>query len=1045
MITNIKILYIILIFNIYCFAQITNELISQEQFLEFDKLTVNEGLSQNLVMFISQDKQGFLWFGTADGLLRFDGIDINKINNIRGLNKPPVYYYSCLLNDDSTFWFSTELGLMLYNPILNSTKMFPLPSFLNNPGKSNIIRNLTKINDEIIFFELTGMGLVSFNTKSKEFNMLHTVNSGEIKLFGDIAKVIPINNKIFVVTLNEILMYSIKEQKFYLLAEFPKGITVNCVYNDSNNKLLIGTNKGIFSFNLFSDATVAVNKSPVKLTFPKNNDININLENITSLYKDSKDIFWIGTDNGLARFDELSNIILYYSYNPLVSSSILPGSIIILYEDKSENLWISVLNQGLCKLSLKNKRFYTIKNEPGFPKQLVTDINSNIHVDKNDKLWLSGSGITSIDFNNNKTTLYKTGKNNFPKNVKRIYTVNDSSLIVLATINSNHKRRIFIYDKNLNNRKELLVNNKIIDDVNNIYLRKSNNFLICATKDSIFEINPFNNKFIKSHFIFNKYNFVPTIAFVDFITEDSGNNLWIGTNFGLLNIIDSLNTFNFYSDTTFSTAILSSSVITSLAFSDNENLWVGTISGLNKLNIKSNVVKTYYNKDGLPNEKIWSLLIDNKKRVWATSNSGIFRLEELPNNKSAIRSFTIEDGLPSNEFVIAASAKDSKGNFYFSSVSGIIYFHPDSIKDYKNNFPIILTDLKYYGESDTSIYGISYISNFNIPYNKKIFSLRYSVLDYTSPHRNIYQYKLSGYDENWINAGKRREIFFTNLDPGEYKLFIKSANSDLVWSENPLILNFEIIPPFWMTWWFRGFIILGIVIFIGFIIRNYELKKIRKQIEELKQQKAIEAERSRISRDMHDEIGSSLTQIAIMSELAVRESTDKKEINLKLQNISEKSREVIDSIGEIIWAMNPKNDTLENLIWYVREYTSRFMEAAFVSVVFNIPNEIPIIKLSAEIRRNIFLIIKEILNNIIKHSGATKTELSFIIKNNIYELIINDNGKGFDINSNRKFGNGIVNIKKRVEDCNAEFDLNSTVNKGTTFRIQFKINNHQYL
>lgn len=1035
-------LYFILI-NVNIYSQIVSELIPSEQFLNFEKLTVNEGLSQNIVTFVYQDKLGFLWFGTADGLNRFDGIEIKKIRSINGIPKTPIYNFSHLENDDSTFWIGTEYGLMLYNHINNSARMFKLPQNLNSAGNTNVINNITKIDDNTLFFELSGIGLISFNIKLQVFELIYGINSNEIKLFGYIAGIINSEDNVIIITNNNILLYVKNSRKFFVVNNFPDGINANCVYNDTvNNRLLIGSSKGIYTINVsdigFNNSIDYLNK----LIFPIKNGININSEYIFSFHIDKKGIFWIGLENKLIRYDKTRDLIINYSHNPLIPSSILEGNTVGIFEDKNDNLWLMLLNKGLCKIDFKKNKFNSISNLPGFPKQIYDAINYNIHIDKNDKLWLSGKGITYIDFQKNKSIIFPPNLNNYPANVRRIFSLNNSSMIVLENRDSKQfGKNVYIYDNNLNNKKEVLINNKPLRNINNIYLRNNSNNLLCVTKDSIYEINLINNKYVKTNFNFHKNKFTPPIPIVDYITEDKNNNLWLGTNFGLIFIDDSENTFKYYSDTTESTAILPSPTVTSLAFSDDKTLWLGTISGIYKFNLESNTFKGYTENEGLPNNKVWSLLIDNKKRIWASSNLGIMRLEENQNGGINIRNFNIDDGIISNEFIVAASAVDSKGYFYFSSLNGIVYFHPDSIFEKQNNSPIVITDLKYYGISDTSIRGISYLSDFIIPYKNKVFSFQYTALDFSSPGKNVFEYKISGYDEKWINVGKRREIFLTNLDPGKYQLLIKYANSDMVWSVNPLVLNIEIVPPFWMAWWFRILLFFCVIGITGLLIRNYELKKIRKQMEELKRKQAIESERLRISKDMHDEIGSTLTQIAIMSELAARDSADKKDVNIKLLNISDKSREVIDSISEIIWAINPQNDSLDNLVSYIREFSSKFLDTASILIKYNIPDNIPEIKLSSQFKRNIFLIIKEILHNIVKHSEATQTQFDLILNNEFLEIEICDNGKGFDLSSTRKFGNGIKNINKRIEECNSEINIISKINIGTTITIKTKLSN----
>ena len=250
---------------------------------------------------------------------------------------------------------------------------------------------------------------------------------------------------------------------------------------------------------------------------------------------------------------------------------------------------------------------------------------------------------------------------------------------------------------------------------------------------------------------------------------------------------------------------------------------------------------------------------------------------------------------------------------------------------------------------------------------------------------------MEGVDKDWVYSGTRRYASYPNLDPGKYIFRVKGSNNDGVWNEAGTSIAIIISPPWWGTWWFRIIPFL-LIVSVGGTVRYVEMKKIKRKIEMLEQERALERERTRISRDMHDEVGSSLSEIAILSELAKKKP---EEAEQRVQEISERAAEIIDSVSEIVWAMNPQNDKLDNLIAHTRRFSVKYLGLANINCQFIAPEIIPSYPLSAELRRNIFLVVKEVLHNIVKHSCAS--EVSFIIElfNHQLNIKIEDNGKGF--------------------------------------------------
>ena len=298
---------------------------------------------------------------------------------------------------------------------------------------------------------------------------------------------------------------------------------------------------------------------------------------------------------------------------------------------------------------------------------------------------------------------------------------------------------------------------------------------------------------------------------------------------------------------------------------------------------------------------------------------------------------------------------------------------------------------------------------------------------------------MEGFEDDWIYGGTRREVRYTHLDPGEYVFRLKASNNDGVWNEQPLSVRINIVPPFWKTSWFIGGSFLAALALIAGSARYIFVRKLRRTVGRLEQEQALQRERARISKDMHDDVGASLTRISLLSEVAKREVASPERVQSSIEKISDLAREVVTNLDEIVWAVNPKNDTLDSLASYITEYASMFFESAPVHCRFDVPEKIPSHHLTAEIRYNIFNAAKEALTNILKHSRATEVHLAFRLQNSSFELLIEDNGAGFSPDKVPRFSNGLTNMRQRMTDINGTLSLSSKPGEGTTVKFHLPL------
>jgi signal transduction histidine kinase len=386
--------------------------------------------------------------------------------------------------------------------------------------------------------------------------------------------------------------------------------------------------------------------------------------------------------------------------------------------------------------------------------------------------------------------------------------------------------------------------------------------------------------------------------------------------------------------------------------------------------------------------------------------------------------FGIEDGVQSLEFSGGAYFKDSDGVIYFGGINGFNYFNPDSIAINQYAPAVVISEIKV---MDVRVKGEP--GELVLSYDQNFISIEFSALDFSVPKRNKYSYILEGFQKSWINTGgSNRTATYTNLPSGEYTFMVKGTNSDGIWNENAASIRIIINPPFYQTWWF----VTLVLITVAFLIYYLGTVRIKSQLE-------IEKLKLKIASDLHDNIGAGLTEISILSEVAERSEGHSSSIVKKdLQKISDTARQLVDSMSDIVWVVNPQRDSLHDLIVKLKDSYNEFFSAIGISFQVKNVEKSDDIKLPMEYKQNLLLMFKEAINNAIKHSGCKKIILEAFYKNDLIEIVLKDDGNGFDLN-NVKFGNGIKNMESRANKIKGKLSWNAENGKGTTVIFSGKL------
>ena len=314
---------------------------------------------------------------------------------------------------------------------------------------------------------------------------------------------------------------------------------------------------------------------------------------------------------------------------------------------------------------------------------------------------------------------------------------------------------------------------------------------------------------------------------------------------------------------------------------------------------------------------------------------------------------------------------------------------------------------------------IAEIKTIRLNYDQDFFSFAFAALDFTNPLKNQYVYKLEGLDRDWVQAGNKHEANYTHVPPGNYVFRVKGANADGVWNEAGAAVKIVIHPPYWATWWFRALMALAVIGFLA-LLYNYRVSKLLE----------IERTRLRIARDLHDDVGSSLSSIALTAELLQRESVTDSLADRRLARVHETAQKLSRNLKEIVWAIDPQRDKFDDLLLHMKEAAEELLGQKGIAYTLDVPQDELPQALKMEFRRNLFLIYKEMLHNVVKHAEATQVEIALTRMNGALQLQVADNGKGFNAEAGGN-GNGLKSIRARAGELHGKLEIDSQPKRGT--------------
>jgi ligand-binding sensor domain-containing protein/signal transduction histidine kinase len=528
------------------------------------------------------------------------------------------------------------------------------------------------------------------------------------------------------------------------------------------------------------------------------------------------------------------------------------------------------------------------------------------------------------------------------------------------------------------------------------------------------------------------------------IAEDAEGSLWIGTESRGLVFFKAGKFISYQKEE----GRLPGNDISCLCLDRDGVLWVGT-SGHGLARFYKGKWTRYSTDNGLASNSIDYIIEDDGGCLWIGSNAGLMRIQKKslndftpgPANIISCRTYVETDGLLTRECSAGsqpAACRTRDGRLWFPTTKGLVSVNPADIKTNLQPPLVMIESVLVDGqEQKTNRFSSAWQPSVTVPPGHEQLEIHYTGLNFSAPGEVRFKYRLEGHETAWTEAGNARVAYYPNVPPGNYRFHVIAGNEDGKWNETGGVLDVTVQPQFWQTWWFRTAVILCLVGIVVAVVRYLSTQKLRRRLQLLEQQEALERERFRIARDLHDQLGANLTQVALLSEMAEADKHSPAEIESHAQQISQAARETTRSLDEIVWAVNPSNDTLEGLVNYVCKYAQEYLALAGLRYRAEVPAQLPVVNIPPEVRHNVFLAFKEAINNVVKHAQASEVRVRLQLQPGNFALSIEDNGRGMGGlgASAAQTRNGLRNMKKRMDDIGGRFEVGAASERGTMVRL----------
>ena len=965
----------------------------------------DEGLPSNRVQAIAQTPDGYLWVGTYEGLARFDGIAFTAFNDPSTPELKGAPINALCVATDGTLWIGTDnKGVVRWRD-----GQFSAFSERDGPAGRNILA-IYQARDEAIWIAST-RGLHRFQHGHFQ---TYTTKEG---LFSDAVWAIYEDREgsIWVGTSNGLNCLRAGEMEAFTIINGVPNDPVRSLCQDRGNRVWIGSDHGLVSYNVTGvgrnlpdpiSAEDGLIRYATGRFYNYSTAYGLSDNMVSAIFEDSQANLWVGTYSGLNRFVD-------GRFRAEVNSSGMPyDQINTFFEDSWGDVWVGS-HEGLIRLT--PRPFSVLTKRQGLSHNNVKSVLE----DRARRLWVGtwGGGLDQIM--EDRVRVYATTNQFASDLILALCEDRDGGIWVGA---DNHGGLSYIHDTNV---MRYTAQDGLPDAaMTTLHQDRAGDLWVGTTRGL--------GRWANGRFIRERQggdNRVRTIC------EDSDGILWFGGEAGLLRRRAGMFE-NLIVKGTFPRETVSALQVDA----NGKTLWVGTLRG-GLLRWQDGRFDRYTVRQGLLSDEILAI-VEDQGWLWMTSTKGIFRVrkQDLQSPGAVMPCITYGKAEGLESIVCGGMAtpsvwKTADDRLCFTTTKGLAIIDTRNLRS-ELSPPLVRVEQF---DLDRKPMPLPVSGELIVPPNHGELEFHYTALDLRAPEKCRFKYKLDDVDPDWIDVGTYRVAHYNNVRPGRYRFHVMACNKDGVWNQQGISISLLLRPHFWQNWWFRSLAAAALVGAGGGIVRFITRQKVRQKLALLEMQHSLERERARISRDIHDDLGATLTQITLLSELAQREASQPPKVSLYTAQISQTARELVQTFDEIVWAVTPRNDSLPLVTGYILQYAEKFFAGTPLRCRFDSPEEWPDLSLSAETRHHLFLAAKEAMNNVARHSGATQVWVRWKLMDGALQLCIEDNGNGFAAGPRAPFGNGLANMKKRMEEIGGEFELTSIPGAGTNIRFKLRL------
>lgn len=950
-------------------------------------INTQDGLSNNIVYETYQDSKGFIWIATDNGLNRFDGYEFKIFyHNAKDSTSISSNTVRSILEDhNGNLWIGTFDGLNLYHRETDSFTLFKHLQNIPN-ARLDIQHMMLDSRGRIWFNTLRTIGW--FDTQSFEFGFIDPSYSASTMAVSNV-------NGVWVSSTDgTIEKFIIEDKKLKTLKKTRVMDRLPLYWGNYSKSLWI---KDLSFKEAFDVKTSVLPKLP--------NDVFAR-----EILEIDENTLWIGTEIGLFIYHTVKGQLDRIN---LGNSSTLSSAIRSIYKDKNGGIWVGTLG-GLFHFDSFQKPFKHINIINGSGDVIMGLESSTQSIYAN----ALGNGLYEYDIESQQTKEKYFAKKppvgfNFiwaikdvPKSNYPLWLATDAGLILYNPRNSNWKNINPPFSPNMTRPSFSIGETK-------------NDFIWVSSQEGILLLSKKNGEIIKSISLaeFTKESIIQDLAEFD-------DQLYIATEgVGVLVYNIKSEQVQLLSDIAPQSKNISSTPIWEL-YKDDQILWIGTNRGLFQLDIETYEFKQIQADSNLENRVIFSIEKDQNGTLWMGTERG---LVSYNHQNREVHYYTENDGLENIEYNRKSVKKTLDGTLLFGGVNGITAFDPNQIQQNTIIPPIHITAIKVITSDSTFIPSFEKTDKLVLPWQQNTIQIDYVALNFTNPTQNQYRHQLVGHDPDWVLGEGLRQARYVRLPPGEYKFEVMGSNNDGLWNPKSESITIEILPPFWQTWWFKALVVIIIATML-WALYKYRVNRLLE----------VERMKLRIAGDLHDEVGSGLSGIALTGDLLQRQVKNGGAKPELVDRITKNARNLASSLDAIVWLIDPQKETLGDFLIKTRAVGSELLTQSKFEMVEKLSEFDRERILSAEQKRNLFLLTKEGLHNISKHAQADRVTLSFEYNHSKLFLKLTDDGNGFNLQENEK-GHGLDSIRNRAELLKAELEVHSSIGRGTQISLNMKL------